>query len=400
LTNTKAEALAWVHPGSEWEVFWKKIYPFRKILKFTAHTAPKPMKLKEPSLLLDENKCRNNIAVMADKARQHRIALHPHFKTHQSQQVGEWFREEGIHAITVSSLPMAEYFAGDGWEEITVAFPANVLRRDIIRVLSKKIRLNLYINSLESARYLEGKLKRPVGVFTELDTGYRRTGIPYENREEIAVLLDFFQQSEHLQFQGFYAHAGHTYHVQGKGAVSKIHRETVDRLNEAKSRFSSDIKIAIGDTPACSLADDFSGVDTIRPGNFVFYDLVQVQIGACSYEDIAVCMACPVVEKRPERNEVIVHGGAIHFSKDILEVPEGKHYGKVVHLHDQGWNSPEEGCYLKSISQEHGLVKLSPEQMAKVQIGDWLGILPVHSCLTANLMQSYVSLSGRKLVMM
>jgi len=358
------------------------------------------MKLTEPSLLLDENKCRNNIAAMADKARLHGLELHPHFKTHQSQRIGDWFKEEGITSITVSSLRMAQYFADDGWEEITVAFPVNVLRRDIIKELCKKLRLNIYINCLESARYLEDKLKRQVGVFTELDTGYHRSGIPYENQEEIAELLDFFHQSEHLQFKGFYAHAGHTYHVQGKEAVSKIHRETVERLNEVKARFSDDIKIAIGDTPACSLADDFSGVDIIRPGNFVFYDLVQQQIGACSYEDIAVCMACPVVEKRPERNEVIVHGGAIHFSKDMLETSEGQVYGKVARLHDQGWGAPEAGCYLKSISQEHGLVKLSPEQMEKVQIGDWLGILPVHSCLTANLMQSYISLSGRKVTMM
>ena len=358
------------------------------------------MKLTKPSLLLDENKCRNNIAVMADRARNNQVDLQPHFKTHQSQLIGEWFREEGINSITVSSLRMAKYFAEDGWEEITVAFPVNVLRRDIIKELSKKVRLNIYINCLESARYLEDKLKRPVGVFTELDTGYHRSGIPYENQEEIAELLEFFQQSEHLQFKGFYAHAGHTYHVQGKEAVSKIHRETVDRLNEVKTRFSDDIKITIGDTPACSLADDFSGVDIIRPGNFVFYDLVQQQIGACSYEDIAVCMACPVVEKRPERKEVIVHGGAIHFSKDVLEDPAGKIFGKVVSLHDQGWEAPEEGCYLKSVSQEHGLVKLSPEWMNSIQIGDWLGILPVHSCLTANLMQSYVSLIGRKVSMM
>lgn len=358
------------------------------------------MKLTEPSLLLDENKCRNNIALMADKARLHGLELHPHFKTHQSQRIGDWFREEGIKSITVSSLRMAQYFADDGWEEITVAFPVNVLRKDIIKELSKKLRLNIYVNCLESARYLQEHLKRPVGVFTELDTGYHRSGIPYENQEEIAELLDFFHQSEHLQFQGFYAHAGHTYHVQGREAVSKIHRETVDRLNEVKARIADDIKIAIGDTPACSLADDFSGVDIIRPGNFVFYDLVQQQIGACSYEDIAVCVACPVVEKRPERNEVIVHGGAIHFSKDALEVPEGKVFGKVVSLHDQGWGAPEVGGYLKSVSQEHGLVKLSPEQMAGVQIGDWLGILPVHSCLTANLMQSYISLSGRKVTMM
>jgi len=367
------------------------------MLNFATQTARILMKLREPSLLLDESKCRKNIATLVSKAKQHQLDFQPHFKTHQSNLVGEWYREEGIRAITVSSLQMAQYFAEDGWEEITVAFPINVLLLDIIKELSKRVQLNIYVNSLDAARYLESKLQQEVGVFTELDTGYHRSGIPYQNQEEIAALLDFFHKSSILRFQGFYTHAGHTYHVQGKEAVSRVHRETVDRLCEVKARFSDDIKIAIGDTPACSLADDFSGVDIIRPGNFVFYDLVQQQIGVCSYDDIAVCVACPVVEKRPERNEVIIHGGAVHFSKDVLEDPAGKIFGKVVSLHDQGWNAPTTASYLASVSQEHGLVKLNSQQIEQIGIGDWLGILPVHSCLTANLMRSYVSLSGQRI---
>ncbi|WPP52648.1 alanine racemase [Catalinimonas niigatensis] len=358
------------------------------------------MKLSEPTLLLDEDKCRNNIAFMADKARQQGVALHPHFKTHQSQAIGEWFAEEGVKAITVSSLRMAAYFADDGWEEITVAFPVNVLRMKIIKDLSKRIRLNLFVNNLESAQYLESKLKRPIGVFTEIDTGYHRSGVDYQSRIEIAKLLEFFKSSSHLQFQGFYAHAGHTYQVQGKEAVSKIHRDVADKLNAVREHFSPDygaMKVAVGDTPSCSLADDFSGVDIIRPGNFVFYDLVQAHIGACTTEDIAVCMACPVVEIHPERGEVLVHGGAVHFSKDALQDGDQQIYGKMVHLHNKGWGEPLQGCYMKSLSQEHGIVKLSPEVIDSLKVGDWIGILPVHSCLTANLMGSYCTLSGHLL---
>lgn len=356
------------------------------------------MKLSEPTLLLDESKCRNNIAFMADKARQHQLDLQPHFKTHQSQAIGEWFKEEGVKSITVSSLRMAAYFAEDGWEEITVAFPVNVLRKRIIKDLSKKVRLNLYINNLEAARYLEEHLKRPIGVFTEIDTGYHRSGIDYQSKSEIANLLEFFKNAAHLEFQGFYTHAGHTYHVQGKNAVSKIHRDVVDKLNVLRAHFAPEfgaIKVAIGDTPSCSLADDFSGVDIIRPGNFAFYDLVQTHIGSCTTEDIAVCMACPVVEKHPERGEVIIHGGAVHFSKDTLQDEDGLIYGQVVPLHNKGWDEPLSGCYLKSLSQEHGIVQLTPDVMEAVQIGDWIGILPVHSCLTANLMGAYFTLSGQ-----
>ncbi len=358
------------------------------------------MKLSEPTLLLDENKCRNNIAFMADKARQNQLDLQPHFKTHQSQAIGEWFKEEGVKSITVSSLRMAAYFADDGWEEITVAFPVNVLRRKLIKDLSKRVRLNLFVNNLDSAQYLENELKRAVGVFTEINTAYHRSGIGYQDKDELARLLGFFKIAKHLQFQGFYTHAGHTYHVRGKDAVSKIHQQTVERLNTVKTSFEVDfdgIKISLGDTPSCSLAEDFSGVDIIRPGNFVFYDLMQAQIGACTTDDIAVCMACPVVEKHPERGEVIIHGGAVHFSKEKLEVDGKQIFGQVVPLHNDGWGQPIGDCYLKSLSQEHGIVQLSPEVMAGIEIGSWIGILPVHSCLTANLMGAYFSLNGQLL---
>lgn len=34
-----------------------------------------------PSLLLDETKCRENIANMAEKARRHKLLFRPHFKS-------------------------------------------------------------------------------------------------------------------------------------------------------------------------------------------------------------------------------------------------------------------------------------------------------------------------------
>lgn len=337
---------------------------------------------------------------MAERARQFGVELQPHFKSHQSRAIGGWIAEEGVKAITVSSLKMAAYFADDGWEEITVAFPVNLLRKDIIKNLSKRIRLNLFVNNLESAEYLDKILKRPIGVFTEIDTGYHRTGIPYQNTEEIAKLLEFFKQSETLEFQGVYAHAGHSYHVQGKEEVSKIHQETVERLNSVKDRFEADfgpILISLGDTPSCSLTDNFSKVDIIRPGNYVFYDLVQAQIGSCNTDQIAVCMACPVVGKHEDRGEVVIHGGAVHFSKDFMEENAQQIFGKIVPLHNEGWGEPLTDCYIKSVSQEHGIVHLSPEVLKDVKVGDWLGILPVHSCLTADLMRSYCTLDGYKL---
>ena len=61
----------------------------------------------------------------------------------------------------------------------------------------------------------------------------------------------------------------------------------------------------------------------------------------------------------------------------------------------------KEPVYLSGISQEHGIIGDCPPGFFEgIRIGDPLYILPVHSCLTANLMGGYVTLEGEKIGMM
>jgi D-serine deaminase-like pyridoxal phosphate-dependent protein len=116
----------------------------------------------------------------------------------------------------------------------------------------------------------------------------------------------------------------------------------------------------------------------------------QQQIGSCGFETIAVALACPVVAIYPERNEVILHGGGVHLGKDVLQSQAyGPIYGRIALPKANGWEMPEMGCYLRSISQEHGVAVLRPDLIENLQIGDLLGVLPVHSCMCADLMEEY-----------
>jgi D-serine deaminase-like pyridoxal phosphate-dependent protein len=156
--------------------------------------------------------------------------------------------------------------------------------------------------------------------------------------------------------------------------------------------------ISLGDTPSCSLLDDFTGVDEIRPGNFVFYDLMQEQIGSCKMEEIAVALASPIIAKNAKRHEIAVYGGAIHLSKEyILDEKGHKCFGRIVQLHDSEWSSPLPDATVISLSQEHGIIKVTEEYFDNFQIGDLLGILPVHSCLTAAAMGEYYSWKGNRI---
>ena len=111
--------------------------------------------------------------------------------------------------------------------------------------------------------------------------------------------------------------------------------------------------------------------------------------------DIAVALAVPVVAKSKERLEVIIHGGAVHLSKDhLFDANEQKFFGEMVVFTEDGWSPIIEGVKLKSVSQEHGILSVSEEIFDQIELGDVIGILPIHSCLTANLMKSYLSLKG------
>jgi D-serine deaminase-like pyridoxal phosphate-dependent protein len=50
--------------------------------------------------------------------------------------------------------------------------------------------------------------------------------------------------------------------------------------------------------------------------------------------------------------------------------------------------------YLRSLSQEHGIVVVPPTEISKYKIGDILIVLPVHSCMTVDLMRQYLTTEG------
>jgi D-serine deaminase-like pyridoxal phosphate-dependent protein len=111
-----------------------------------------------------------------------------------------------------------------------------------------------------------------------------------------------------------------------------------------------------------------------------------------------VAMFCPVVAKHHDRNEMVVYGGGIHFSKDFILLKNGERcYGKLIQIQEKSWLRMPEFSYLKSLSQEHGIVKCAPGILDRYNVGEIAGFLPVHSCMTANLMGGYTDLQGNTL---
>lgn len=361
--------------------------------------------IAHPTLLLDVSRCRDNIAHMALRARSSGVRFRPHFKTHQSGEVGTWFREEGVSAIAASSLRMAKYFADDGWQDITVAFPANWREIDLMNELASTIRLGLLVESRETVRFLGSHLLHPVDIWLDVDTGYHRTGLDWQALEEVAGLAAQITASPLLRLQGVLTHSGHSYKSRSYAEIKAVYDETASRLISVRDHLATagypDLQVSLGDTPSCSVIDDLSAVDEIRPGNFVYFDWMQVIIGACAPDEVAVALACPVVTKNAARQQIVVYGGAVHLSKESFVDRKGRTtFGGVTFPEGQGWGTPLDDTYVYSLSQEHGVIQADSATFERVQVGDLLCILPVHSCLTADLTKEVVTLSGETIGML
>ena len=174
-----------------------------------------------PTPVVHEGRARENIAKMAAKARRLGLEFRPHFKTHQSAAIGEWFREEAVRQITVSSLGMAAYFAAAGWDDITVAFPFNPRESSLAGELAGAIDLGLLVDSSEALAAVAA-LAAPVRVWIKVDTGYGRAGIPWDRAESVAQLAKKIGEAG-LEFAGILTHNGSSYFAESvEGSASRL----------------------------------------------------------------------------------------------------------------------------------------------------------------------------------
>jgi len=357
------------------------------------------MIISKPTLIVDRARVERNIKRIAEKAALTSTELVPHFKTHQSLSIGDWFKTYGIQRITVSSVSMAKYFAAGGWQDIYIAFPLNLNELDDITQLAKSINLTVLVNRMEHLTGLITEVEENVNVKIEIETGANRSGVLPGSTSLITELLEKISASQHA-FDGFYSHFGHTYKAKAKDEVIQIYTDSLSLLDELKDRFQAfNPQISVGDTPSASALDLYSNIKSVHAGNYVFYDLTQVQIGACNEDDIAVVLAVPIVSKNQEKLELVVYGGGIHLSKESLLSSEFNRpvFGKVVEFKDNDRTSSLPGCFVKSLSQEHGVIQVTQAVFDQFGIGDSLGILPVHSCMTADCMRGYDDTEGEKI---
>jgi D-serine deaminase-like pyridoxal phosphate-dependent protein len=336
---------------------------------------------------------------MAKRAGRLGVRLRPHVKTHKSVEIARLQAPGPDAAITVSTLAEARFFSEAGFQDITHACPLDPNKIPEAAQLSSNIRhFNLLLDHPAALAALESYARENgirFAVFLKIDCGYHRAGVDPQ-KEESFRLAERINHSPYVEFRGILTHAGHSYRCRGAEAIAAVarqEREVMTGFAESlRKRGIEPAVVSAGSTPTAVHARSWEGVSEIRPGNYVFLDKFMADIGVCSLEDCAAAILVSVVGHYPERNQILVDGGSLAFSKDpgAVHVDPETGFGAVTGHPD---------LRLKSVSQELGVVtSLGRLPFERFPIGSRLRIVPNHACLAAALFPVYHVVEDERVV--
>lgn len=344
--------------------------------------------LKTPSLLVDLNRVRGNAAHMSRRAKLLGVQLRPHIKTHKCIEIARIQTEGHSGAITVSTLAEARAFAAHGFGQITYAVPIDPGKfNEAVELARQGTKLSLLTDDPQIPAPLNDVARKAgvkLDVFLKVDCGYHRCGVDPNGSEALEIPRRITDSSQ-LRFAGILTHAGHSYNACSRSQLLSIARQERDVMVACARRLESEgIRVpvtTIGSTPTITQVDDLTGIQEVRPGNYIFFDGFQATLGSCSFDDCALTVLASVIHRSRDLKKIVIDAGAIALSKDRgpVDLDAGCGYGHVLDLEGK-----DLGLRVHSVSQEHGQIKVDDDALLEhLSVGTRVRVLANHSCLTA-----------------
>jgi D-serine deaminase-like pyridoxal phosphate-dependent protein len=327
--------------------------------------------LDTPALVIDLDIMERNLTRAADYARQHRLRLRPHTKTHKIPALGRRQLDLGAAGLTVAKTTEAEVMLEAAPPDLLIAYPVmGAAKLERLRALARRTRVTVAVDSVEAARGLSS-LGVDLGVLVEVDLGLGRTGVA---PAAAAALAQEVVGLPHLEWEGLAFYPGHIKNLEDddQARFGQLCRELHDVLTTLTALRLVPRIVSGGSTPLLFQSHLIDGLNEIRPGTYIFNDLNTVSMGACALEDCAATILTTVVSRR--EGHMIIDGGSKTFSSDRLATG-GPGFGYFPSL---------PGAVFHKMNEEHGYVDIRECGKAPA-IGERLHVLPNHICVAVNL---------------
>lgn len=308
-----------------------------------------------------------NIDRMQGFAAQQNLDVRPHVKTHKCVEIGRRQVKAGAVGITAGNVGEAEVFAAAGFDDIFIAYPIwpAGTKGPRIRRLAETTRLRVGVDNhaaIDAIADAMGAEPERLQVVIEIDCGARRSGAPPEVAGDLAVAA----RNRGLVPVGVFTYPGHG--SAGRDARKRAAQDQDVALTTAVRSLSavgiSAEVVSAGSTPTVEFSTG-SVITEIRPGEYVFNDMNNTRLGACTEDQIALFVAGTVVSDWIP-DQVILDLGSKALSREGS--PEIG-YGAV----------PGTTAVLTKLNEYHGFLPL-PAGDFRPRIGTVLPVVPNHVC--------------------
>jgi D-serine deaminase-like pyridoxal phosphate-dependent protein len=326
-----------------------------------------------PLVYVDSDVLERNVAAMADAARGAGVALRPHAKTHKLAEIAQLQLAAGAAGLTVAKLAEAEALLAAGVDAaFMVAQPyAGAANRARHHALARRAEVIGATDDPEHVR-AHARPDEPVDYVLIVDTGYGRFGVPPAHAVEAASTL---AATPGVRFRGIRSHTGNAYTDDAAertgAAVADITAMTAVAAGLRARGVGCEI-VSVGSTPGIAgiPRPDWGLVTEWRPGNYVFYDRMQVALGVAAPEDCALRLLVTVISTAV-RGQAVIDAG----KKSLTSTP-------ALGAHGYGVAAGRRHLVVDAISEECGWI---PDPRGELTVGDRLELIPNHSCELTNL---------------
>ncbi|WP_312202395.1 alanine racemase [Anaerospora hongkongensis] len=333
-----------------------------------------------PSFLVDLDKMEQNSSNTAELCKNNGKMLCPMVKTHKSMAIANLQKAHGAAGFMAGTLDEAEELVQHGFQDITLAYPvAAVENLERVAALAKQAHIIASFDGIEAALQLQ-KLLEPQRLQIEyliiIDCGLHRFGVKPNKAVELARELSRLSA---LTFKGISTHPGHVYGVSKLSDIERVAQEEMAAMEMAKeclvkAGFAVEI-VATGSTPTLPLVAQNKTITTLRPGNYVFYDAIQVALGIVPLERCALTVQATIIANSGE-NIFIMDAGSKCFGLD-----QGAHSASLVKGYGIVKEHPE--LLVEGLSEEVGKIRATSPTSLKV--GDKIEVIPNHVCAAVNM---------------
>ena len=333
-------------------------------------------RIDSPSPVVLADVMQENIDRMQAFADAQHLVVRPHVKTHKCVEIGRRQVKAGAVGITAGNVGEAEVFAAAGFGDIFIAYPIWTAgsKGPRIRKLAETTHLRVGVDNVAAIEALAdamGSEAEVLQVVIEVDCGARRSGVAPEAAGHLAQAA----RKRGLVPAGVFTYPGH-----GSAGPDARKRAAADQdaalVTAVRSLSAVGVTaevVSAGSTPTVEFATN-SVITEIRPGEYVFNDLNNTRLGACTEDQIALFLAGTVVSDWVPDQVLMDIGTKALGREGNPEIGYGGIAGTA--------------AVLSKLNEYHGFLPL-PEGF-RPAVGTVLPVVPNHVCPVVVNFEEYI----------